>query len=114
MKKTTLAVIALVALGGAGLGAVTLLSPEPAENQAAATLELQSASFAVENMTCATCPITVKRAMEGVAGVDEVTVDFETKTAVARFDPSQTTAAAIAAASTNAGYPAERNDEGRL
>lgn len=114
MKKTTLAVIALVALGGAGLGAATLLSPEPAENQTAAALELQSASFAVENMTCATCPITVRRAMEGVAGVQDVTIDYETKTATARFDPSQTTAGAIAAASTNAGYPTERNDEGRL
>ena len=114
MKKTTLAIVALVALGGAGLGAATLVSSGSTENQAAAPLELQSASFAVENMTCATCPITVKRAMEGVAGVNEVTIDFETKTAVARFDPSQTTADAIAAASTNAGYPAERNDEGHL
>ena len=114
MKKTTLAIVALVALGGAGLGAAKLVSSESTENQAAASLELQSASFAVQNMTCATCPITVKRAMEGVAGVDEVNIDFETKTAVARFDPSQTTADAIAAASTNAGYPAERNDDGRL
>ena len=114
MKKTTLAIIALVALGGAGLGATTLLSPEPAETQTAATLELQSASFAVENMTCATCPITVRRAMEGVTGVDEVTIDFEARTAMASFDPSRTTADAIAEASTNAGYPAERNDEGRL
>ena len=114
MKKTTLTIVALVALGGAGLGAATLVSSGSTESHAAATLELQSASFAVENMTCATCPITVKRAMEGVAGVDEVTIDFETKTAVARFDPSQTTAGAIAAASTNAGYPAESNDESHL
>jgi len=114
MKKTTLAIVALISLGGAGFGTATLVSSGSTENQAAAPLELQMASFAVENMTCATCPITVKRAMEGVAGVNEVTIDFETKTAVARFDPSQTTADAIAAASTNAGYPAERNDEGRL
>lgn len=114
MKRTTLAMIALLALGGAGIGGATLLSSGPAESQAAATPELQSASFAVENMTCATCPITVRRAMEGVGGVHDVTIDYETKTATARFDPAQTTADAIAAASTNAGYPAERNDEARL
>ena len=57
-------------------------------------------------MTCALCPVTVKKAMEGVAGVKSVTVDFDAKTATAVFDPSVTNADAIAAASTNAGYPA--------
>ncbi|KTE12078.1 mercury transporter [Sphingopyxis sp. H115] len=57
-------------------------------------------------MTCATCPITVKKAMEGVAGVTAVTVDFAAKIARATYNPRRTNAAAIAAASTNAGYPA--------
>ncbi|OAN85626.1 mercury transporter [Erythrobacter sp. EhN03] len=55
-------------------------------------------------MTCATCPITVRRAMEGVAGVHEVTIDYETRTATAQFDPERTTTSAISAASTEAGY----------
>lgn len=64
------------------------------------------ATFAVAKMTCATCPITVKKAMSAVHGVRSVKVDFATKTASVAFDPSLTNAAAIAAASTNAGYPA--------
>jgi len=57
-------------------------------------------------MTCALCPVTVKKAMEGVPGVSSVTVDFDAKTATVVFDPSVTSADAIASASTNAGYPA--------
>jgi mercuric ion binding protein len=57
-------------------------------------------------MTCALCPVTVKRAMEGVEGVRSVEIDFEAQTAAVVFDPSITTEEAIAAASTNAGYPA--------
>ena len=76
------------------------------EATAQSNVELQTASFAVENMTCATCPITVRKAMEGVTGVQEVSIDYPTKIATARFDPDTTTATAIAEASTNAGYPA--------
>lgn len=67
----------------------------------------QVASFAVANMTCATCPITVKKAMSAVHGVRSVKVDFGSKIATVEFDPKMTNAAAIAAASTNAGYPAK-------
>lgn len=66
----------------------------------------QVQSFSVEKMTCAACPLTVKKAMQRVNGVKQVDVDFETKTAVATFDPALTSAGEIAAASTNVGYPA--------
>ena len=58
-------------------------------------------------MTCALCPITVRKAMERVEGVRSVEVDFEAKTASVAFDATATSAAEIAAASTNAGYPAK-------
>jgi mercuric ion binding protein len=45
--------------------------------------------------------------MEGVEGVRSVEVNFEAKIATAMFDPSTTSTADIAAASTNAGYPAK-------
>jgi mercuric ion binding protein len=75
-----------------------------ASAQAAAAEQQQI--FTIENMTCALCPVTVKKAMEGVSGVTSVEIDFEAKTATVTFDASVTTAEAIAAASTNAGYPA--------
>ena len=66
----------------------------------------QTAKFAVENMSCATCPLTVNKAMKGVAGVKSAKADLNTQSAVVVFDDSATTVDAIAAASTNAGYPA--------
>lgn len=63
--------------------------------------------FAVENITCAQCSTTVKTAMLSVAGAKSVAVDFESKSAAVVFDPSQTTIAAIAAASAEVGHPAQ-------
>ncbi len=70
----------------------------------------ETASFTVEKMTCATCPIAVRKAMERVEGVKEVTVDFESKTAFVRYDASMTDASDIGAASTNVGFPATIRD----
>ena len=72
----------------------------------AATAHTQTAIFAVANMTCATCPITVRTAMQRVPGVQSVNVSFERKTAVVVFDPSRVKSAAIAAASAEGGFPA--------
>lgn len=65
-----------------------------------------TASFVIEKMTCATCPISVRKAMKRVNGVKSVKVDFKTKIATVVYDPALTTPAKIAAASTNVGYPA--------
>lgn len=66
----------------------------------------QTQAFSIEKMTCAACPITVKKAMQRVDGVKNVDIDFESKTAIATFDPRLTNGGEIAAASTNVGYPA--------
>lgn len=66
----------------------------------------QNRRFAIENMTCALCPTTVKTAMAAVPGVSAVEVDFGRKEAAVRYDDAQTTPNDIARASTNAGYPA--------
>ena len=66
----------------------------------------RSATFVVRNLTCPTCPIAVKAAMGRVHGVSHVTVNFSTKVATVNYDPARVTPAAIAAASTNVGYPA--------
>ena len=103
MKKTILIGLAVLAMAGGGVAFA--LGGAAQDRPAAATAQAQT-TFAIENMTCATCPITVKRAMEGVAGVSAVTVDFAAKTARVTYDPRRANAAAIAAASTNAGYTA--------
>lgn len=67
-------------------------------------------TLAVENMTCGACAITVTMAIERVAGVQDVAVDYDTKQADVRYDDTLTTWQAIAQASTNAGYPASKAD----
>ena len=66
----------------------------------------RTVTLAVENMTCALCPITVRTAIQRVAGVKDVRVDFESKTAVVVYDDAQATVQDIAEASRQAGYPA--------
>lgn len=66
----------------------------------------RTVTFAVDNMTCTSCPYIVKTSMAAVPGVARVAVSFEAKTATVTFDDEKTTADAIAAASVNAGYPA--------
>jgi mercuric ion binding protein len=94
----------MAVLAMAGGGVAYAVSGTAQDRPAATATAQKQTTFAI--MTCATCPITVKKAMEGVAGVTAVTVDFAAKTARATYDPRRTNAAAIAAASTNAGYPA--------
>ncbi|HEY9579477.1 MAG TPA: cation transporter [Rhizorhapis sp.] len=104
MKKTLLIGLTVLAMTGGG---VALALGNSAQDRPAATASAQrQTTFAVENMTCATCPITVRKAMKGVAGVTAVNVDFAAKTARATYDPRRANAAQIAAASTDAGYPA--------
>jgi len=65
-----------------------------------------SQTFTVENMTCAACPITVRKAISSVDGVQSVEVNFKAKTVTAIFDPAIIDAHAIEKASTAVGFPA--------
>lgn len=107
MNRTT--IISAAVLGMAAAGFLSVGSNVPSSMMiisAQAAIAEQRQVFAIENMTCALCPVTVKKAMEGVSGVKSVIVDFEARTATVTFDPAATTIEAIATASTNAGYPA--------
>ena len=66
---------------------------------------LQTVTLDVQNMTCAVCPITVKKALERVPGVTDAKVDFDKKTASFSFDPDKATPAALIKATADAGYP---------
>ena len=98
--QTTLAavLVSLTTVGTAGIATPAFASPSAA---------LQTRTFSIGNMTCPTCPITVKTAMGRVAGVKQVRIDFGAKTATVTYDASIATPARIAAASTNVGFPAK-------
>jgi mercuric ion binding protein len=59
----------------------------------------------VQNMTCAGCPITVKKALEQVPGVSDVKVDFERKTATVHLDTDKAKVSMLTNATTDAGFP---------
>ena len=72
----------------------------------------QTVRYKIANMTCVSCPYIVKKSISAVLGVSKVEIAFAEKTATVTFDDSKTTVAALAAASTNAGYPAELVKQG--
>lgn len=59
----------------------------------------------VQNMSCAGCPITVKKALERVPGVSEVKIDFEHKTATVHLDTDKANVAMLTKATADAGFP---------
>lgn len=100
MKRTTTLILVLV------INALAVVSAFAVDGHD------HEASFTVDKMTCATCPITVRKAMQRVDGVKEVTVDFDTKTATVLYDSNLTDAKQIGDASTNVGFPATLIEDG--
>ena len=65
----------------------------------------ETVTLAVTNMDCAACPITVRKALEKVPGVESAKVDFKTKRAVVSFNPAKATPEALTKATADAGFP---------
>jgi len=79
-------------LGALALSGVVVASP-------------RTVTLSVPDMNCAACPITVKKALQNVAGVEKVSVTYEPKEAIVTFDDSKTTVDKLREATTKAGYP---------
>jgi periplasmic mercuric ion binding protein len=80
-------------------GNTTPVQSQKQNNSQSVTLELQ-------NMTCAMCKFTIKKALQGVEGLEEASVDYDTKTAKITFNPQKTSVDSLIKATTDAGYPA--------
>lgn len=65
----------------------------------------RTVTLSVPGMTCAACPITIKKALLKVAGVREVEVSYEKLEAVVTFDDAKTTVDELRTATKRAGYP---------
>ncbi|EWS56846.1 MULTISPECIES: mercury resistance system periplasmic binding protein MerP [unclassified Methylibium] len=72
---------------------------------AAAQAAPQTVTLDVPGMTCAACPITVKKAISKVEGVNKVDVSYEKRQAVVTFDDAKATVQKLTQATENAGYP---------
>ena len=65
----------------------------------------KTVTLSVPGMTCAACPITIKKALTDVDGVTDAEVSFDKKEAVVTFDDAKTDVSTLIEATTDAGYP---------
>jgi periplasmic mercuric ion binding protein len=69
-------------------------------------LASESACFDVKGMTCATCTLTLKVAVNKLDGIDKVTASLEKEEAVVLFDKKLLTVEAIEKQINSTGYKA--------
>jgi mercuric ion binding protein len=72
---------------------------------ASAWAATKTVTLSVPGMTCAACPITVKKALSKVDGVVKSEVSLEKKEATVTYDDAKTSVNALLDATKNAGYP---------
>lgn len=65
----------------------------------------KTVTLSVPGMDCEACPITVKKAIQKVEGVEKVSVTYRPKEAVVTFDDAKTSAEKLREATAKAGYP---------
>jgi mercuric ion binding protein len=65
----------------------------------------QTVTLSVPGMTCAACPITVKKALTKVAGVSKIDVNLGRREVRVTFDDAKANVEALTRATKDAGYP---------
>ncbi|MCL6548783.1 MAG: copper ion binding protein [Alicyclobacillus sp.] len=68
---------------------------------------MTTATITVKGMTCSGCVRSVTKALKGVEGVQEATVDLQGQKATVTFDESKTSVAKLKEAVEDAGYETE-------
>ena len=89
MRTLTVLLALVLGLSGAGM----------------AFAALKTVALDVPGMTCALCPLTVRKALQKVHGVEKVAVSYEKKEAVVTFDDAKTNVEVLMNATKDAGYP---------
>jgi Cu+-exporting ATPase len=97
------------AIAKAGYSAESLETPERSRHHDAQITVSEVSTpgietLPIEGMTCASCVGRVEKALSGVTGVSEASVNLATENATVRFDPAIVTRADLSAAVERAGY----------
>lgn len=71
---------------------------------------LETVTFDVPSMTCASCPFIVTKTLMSVPGVKEASADFDTKTARVVFDRDKTNISGLLYVLKTRGYPSSVRD----
>lgn len=69
------------------------------------TAPQQVVTLNVQNMSCAMCPITVRKSLTHLDGVSKAEVSYENKIATVMYNSQEITVDQLTRATTNAGYP---------
>ena len=91
-------ILAIVALAAAGIALP-------------AAAAQKTVVLSVPSMNCAACPITVRKALEKVDGVQSVKATLEPPEAVVTFDDAKTSVDKLTEATKEAGYPSSVKTE---
>ncbi|WP_431193975.1 mercury resistance system periplasmic binding protein MerP [Denitromonas iodatirespirans] len=67
----------------------------------------RTVTLSVVGMSCAACPITVKKSLSRVEGVSKIEVIFDRREARVTFDDAKTSVQKLIQATTDAGYPSD-------
>ncbi len=73
---------------------------------AAAPSTAQTATFAIDKMTCAECATAISAALRKTPGVYDARVDFAARRAIVRYDRARITPSRLAKTITGTGFPA--------
>ena len=65
----------------------------------------QTVTLSVPSMYCEACPLTVRKALEKVAGVQKVNATYEAREATVTYDDAKTSIEKLTEATKRAGYP---------
>ena len=84
---------------------ISLLIAALLASAVAMAADSRTVTLDVTKMDCAVCPITVRKALEKVPGVDTAKVDFKTRRAIVAFDPAKTSPEALTRATADTGFP---------
>ena len=71
----------------------------------ASLAERKTVVLSVPDMNCAACPITVRKALDKVPGVQKVKATLEPPEAAVTFDDAKTSVEKLTEATKRAGYP---------
>jgi len=66
----------------------------------------RTVTLSIPSMNCATCPITVKKALSRVPGVTRIEVSLDKREAIVTFEDNRVSVDGLTRATANAGYPA--------
>lgn len=75
------------------------------------TANAQQLTLKVEDMTCASCSVSVRHSLVGVEGVKDVAVTAEPPRAVVRYDSQKVSPEQLTQATKEAGYPSSVTNE---